>query len=314
MKKAIVDLGTNTFQLLIVNIQNKDFTILHEFSIPTHLGKGGISNGIITQEAIERALVALLCFKEIGNTFNLIPNDFILVGCSALRNAQNSQEVTHTFFQKTGFKTLIIDGITEANYILEGVKKAVQFNNLPCLTMDIGGGSVEFIIANKTKTYYKQSFEIGGQRLMDMFFDQDPIPAQQLKSLQNYLQIQLLPLANALHQYNTITLVGSSGSFDTLVDMYRAANNITTKLSPSTCLPMDSFYSSFEQFLLLGKPQRLQLNGMLAMRADMIVVASVLIDYVLKLANIETIMVSHYSLKEGVAVVLVQNGTIPNAQ
>ncbi len=312
MKKAIVDLGTNTFQLLIIEIQNNNFTILHESSIPTHLGKGGISKGIITQEAIQRAINALLKFKVIGNTFNLTDIDFILIGCSALRNAQNNQEVLDKILYETGFTTNIIDGITEANFILEGVKKAVNFNSQPFLIMDIGGGSVEFIIANTNKIYYKQSFEIGGQRLMDMFFDQDPMPAQQVKNLQNYLQLQLLPLANALHQYNTSILVGSSGSFDTLVDMYRAANNITTHLEPSSNLPMPSFYHFYQQFLTLNKQQRLQMNGMLAMRAEMIVVATVLIDYVLKLANINRVIVSHYSLKEGVAAVLVQNGTLPN--
>ena len=71
------------------------------------------------------------------------------------------------------------------------------------MIIDIGGGSVEFIICNETKIFYKQSFEIGGQRLMDKFMTTDPISPRSVQALKNYLEDQLLPLTNAVASVRT---------------------------------------------------------------------------------------------------------------
>jgi exopolyphosphatase/guanosine-5'-triphosphate,3'-diphosphate pyrophosphatase len=65
MRKAIIDLGTNTFQLLVVEQEGQDFQIIHEDSYAAKIGQGGISKGIITQEGIARAIVGLNYFKTI---------------------------------------------------------------------------------------------------------------------------------------------------------------------------------------------------------------------------------------------------------
>lgn len=310
MKKAILDLGTNTFQLLIVEIQANQFQILHESSIPTHIGKGGISQGIITQQGLDRAVDSIQKMITITTQFEIEPHEILAFGCSAFRNAQNKLEVVNTLEQKTGVKVQVIDGNLEADYILKGVRAAIEFQDFPFLIMDIGGGSVEFIIANKTQVFWKQSFEIGGQRLMDAFFTEDPISASQVKKLQNELQMRLLPLTNAIHQYQVNTLVGSSGSFDTLVDIEMAGKGIEQINKVFNELSLTSFYASIDQFLTKKHDQRLQIPGMLPMRVDMIVVSSILIDFVIKSYQINKILVSHYSLKEGVAHQLANNGTL----
>jgi exopolyphosphatase/guanosine-5'-triphosphate,3'-diphosphate pyrophosphatase len=83
--------------------------------------------------------------------------------------------------------------------------------------MDIGGGSVEFIIGNQSQIFWKQSFEIGGQRFMEKFMRNDPLSQADRRSLYNHFEENLIPLANAVHQYAPEKLVGSSGTFDTLL-------------------------------------------------------------------------------------------------
>lgn len=116
-----------------------------------------------------------------------------------------------------------------------------------------------------------------------------------------------MPLANriggpAIHQYQPTVLVGASGSFDTLVDMWcmHEQGHLPDPSQTSFVLPIGEFYRSYELLITKNHNERMQLPGMIELRADMIVVAICLIDYVLKTYDIPEIRTSTYSLKEGV--------------
>jgi exopolyphosphatase / guanosine-5'-triphosphate,3'-diphosphate pyrophosphatase len=308
-KIAVIDLGTNTFQLGIAKIANGKFEFLYEKSLATKLGKGGISKGIISEEAIERALSALEVFSETAKNFEIAPKNIWAFGTSAIRNAGNGQQFCQIVKGKLGIEISIIDGNKEAEMISDGVRYAVDFTDAPYLIMDIGGGSVEFIIANNVHIFWKQSFEIGGQRLMDLYFKNDPISPSEVKKLQNHLEESLIPLWNAMHQYSPKTLVGSAGSFETLVDIFNASLNTLLPIDSgiSSVLPVESFYDSYFKFLEMDRATRMEIPGMIDLRVDMIVVASILIDYILKSFKIENILVSNYALKEGALAKIAKN-------
>ncbi len=309
---AVIDLGTNTFQFCVAKIEANNFQIIFEKSLTPKLGKGGISKGIITSEAIERAIDALNEFKDIASQYGIAAVEIYAFGTSALRNAKNGMDFCKMTMEKIGINIQIIDGDKEAELIACGVRKAVQFSNEPFLIMDIGGGSVEFIIANKTTVYWKQSFEIGGQRLMDWFFNSDPIAPTQIKKMHYFFDEKLIQLSNAIHQYLPKTLVGSAGSFETLAEIYNFPQNSATDQIPniSSNLAMESFYDSYFKFLEFDRNERLAISGMVEPRVDMIVVASALIDYVIKTYKIDEIKVSTFALKEGVLAKLANNEPI----
>ncbi len=308
-KIAVIDLGTNTFQFGIAEIGKGVFTFLFEKSLAPKLGKGGISKGIISSEAIIKAKIALEEFILNAKDYGIPPNEILAYGTSAIRNAKNGEDFCHEIEQTLGLHIKVISGNKEANLITEGVRYAIDFQQDPYLIMDIGGGSVEFIITNKKTTFWQQSIEIGGQRLMDMFFDQDPITPNQVRKLQSYLEEKLIPLSNAMHQYSAKTLVGSAGSFETLVDIFNASIHTYAPISQAVVsdLPVSSFYDSYAKFLQFNRAERLAIPGMIELRVDMIVVASVLIQYVIKTFEIEEIKVSNFALKEGVLALMCKN-------
>jgi exopolyphosphatase / guanosine-5'-triphosphate,3'-diphosphate pyrophosphatase len=308
-KVAVIDLGTNTFQLGIAEINKGEFEFIYEGSLAPKIGKGGINKGLITVEAIERAIIALEEFKIITEKHDVKVENIYAIATSAVRNAKNADEFCYRIKEKINLDISIISGEKEADLICEGTKYAVSFQNEPYLIMDIGGGSVEFIIANDKTIFWKQSFEIGGQRLMEHFFEQDPILPGQVKKLQGYLEEKLIPLANAVHQYSPKTLVGSAGSFETLSDIFSAGINslISVNQAIASPLPLESFYDSYHKFLQYNRAQRMNIPGMIDLRVDMIVVASVLIDYIIKSYQINEIIVSKYALKEGVLAKLANN-------
>lgn len=309
---AVIDLGTNTFQFCIAKIKEKNFEIIFEKSLAPKIGKGGINIGIITNEATERALNSLFEFKNIAHEYGILANDILAFGTSAIRNASNSVEFCETILEKTGIVIQVISGEKEAELIAHGVRYEVDFEQEPYLIMDIGGGSVEFVIANSETIFWKQSFEIGGQRLMELFFNTDPIQHGQIGKMNSYFDEKLIPLANAIHQYWPKTLVGSAGSFETLFEIYLAKSRLKNRevRISSNLLPIESFYDAYYNFLELDRENRLKMPGMIELRVDMIVVASVLIDYCLKTYKIPAIKVSYFALKEGVLAKLIMNEPI----
>jgi exopolyphosphatase/guanosine-5'-triphosphate,3'-diphosphate pyrophosphatase len=297
---AIIDLGTNTFHLLITD-GNKT---LHELRRPVRLGQGGINHNNITAEAIERAKLCLKDYKQIAQDYGA--QKIIAIGTSAVRNASNASFFISEIFQHTGIEIKIISGEQEAEYIYQGVRSGVDLGSNNSLIMDIGGGSVEFIIANHTDIFWKQSFEIGGQRLIEKFEVSDPIMPEEVMAIRKFLEIELMPLKSALRKFTPDTLVGSSGSFDTLSEIYCLRNQIPYSPDGESPITMDFLILMMELILKKDRQERMQIPGMIELRVDLIVVGVVLIRQLLEMWDFSNIRVSSYSLKEGVRAVMLK--------
>lgn len=298
-KAAIIDMGTNTFHLLLVEITKDGFRTLYKEKIPVKIGQQGISENTIHPDASKRA------HHTLGHFRNLIDGEGIkniyAFATSAVRNAQNGSEFVEEIKKQHGINVNVIDGDQEAHLIYEGIRFSGSLNDENSLMMDIGGGSVEFIIGNEEEALWKQSFEIGGQRLLDLFHYHDPILAEEVIKLTSYLKERLTPLIVALETYRPKRLVGASGTFDTLTDMYLASLHISKAKSQKVFhLPRNEFERLAQKLVTLNKKERLKIPGMIPMRVDMIVVASCLIEFILQYVDTPELVCSNYALKEGV--------------
>lgn len=297
-KVAVLDLGTNTFNLLLVKVTPSAYYIFRNEKIAVKIGQGGINQRIITEDARQRALDALYEYKTIIAQENV--NNIYCFATSAFRNAENAKDFAEEIMEKTGFILQIIDGDTEAGYIYKGVKTAFDIGGDNALIMDIGGGSVEFIICNRDKVFWKQSFDIGAQRLLDWFHKIDPIPKKEVKNIYNFFKNNLTDLVTQVDKYKPYCLIGSSGTFDTLSDIYQHdINRFSKGDEKEQPLSVSGFLKIYNQIILLDKKERLKIPGMIEMRVDMIVVAACLVKYVIDTANINQIRVSAHALKEG---------------
>ncbi len=295
---AIIDLGTNTFNLVIAEKSSKGHTILHQERIAAKMGVGGINHGYITTGGILRVIQAL---KEIKLTIeNWHVTTIQAFGTSALRSAKNGIELVEKIYSEVGIDVKIISGEEEAELIYQGVRSAVPLGPVKSLIVDIGGGSVEFIIGNETEVFWKQSFEIGGQRLLERFQHHDPILQEELVQIEAFLEQSLMPLFMELKIHQPQTIVGSSGSFDTLSEIYCLQQGLPISTKLETLLTIQGFNSIFRELLEKDRKERMAIPGMIEMRVDMIVVACCLIRFLLLKHPFKKIRVSSYSLKEGV--------------
>jgi exopolyphosphatase / guanosine-5'-triphosphate,3'-diphosphate pyrophosphatase len=299
MRVAVIDMGTNTFHLLIVDVVGTEWKIVYREKTAVRLGKGGINDGFITKEAEVRALNALISFKETIDQEQAIK--IFATATSAIRNAKNGLDVVKKIHALTGIEVNIISGLQEAELIYFGVQKALNIGLESALIMDLGGGSIEFIIANGDEIFWKQSFEVGGQRLVEKFHKHDPILPAEISQLDAYVDDQLAELFEAFNRFKPKTLIGSSGTFDTLSDIYVLSKGMDRDEDLTEYpLTMEAFYEIVANLKTKNKADRLTIPGMIPLRVDMIVVACLLIEFVLKKLTINNIRVSAYALKEGV--------------
>lgn len=298
-KIAVIDLGTNTFHLLIIETESCEYKVLFKKKTAVKIGQGGITKGMISPEAFERAFATLSEFRRKMDEFGV--NEIFATGTSAVRSAKNGEDFIREIKSRFNIAVQVISGEREAELIYHGVKNALNLGSEKSLIMDIGGGSVEFIICNSDKIFWKGSFEIGAQRMLDLFIHSDPIQNDQVNQVINYLEEKLPALTAAVQSFQPDLLVGSSGTFDTLADIDALRNGISLNDKQKEYdLPLDSFRQTFQEVLKKNRAERMIIPGMIDMRVDMIVVACILINYIVDKYQLEKIRVSAYALKEGV--------------
>ncbi|WKZ66055.1 MAG: hypothetical protein QY325_14955 [Flavobacteriales bacterium] len=298
---AIIDLGTNTFNLLVFEQGERGLRIIHSEELPVFLGRGGIEQGLIASDAFERGMEALRLHKAtaLGHGVGRIRG----FGTSMLRNARNAEEFVRAAERELGITIGIIPGDREAELILAGVRQAVRFGAQPSLVMDIGGGSTEFILATDKALMWKRSFELGVTRLRERIPISDPITLEQEARIAAHLDDRLAALYAVVERQEPHVLVGSAGSFDSLARIISAGRG--EALAPDAVtlsFPALEFDALKDRLLRMSRAERLQVPGLPAHRVDTMPYALIQVDRVLLAGGIRELAWSRYALKEGAAV------------
>ncbi len=298
---GIIDLGTNTFNLLIVEVNSdKTYQSVFQTKISVKLGEGGINKGFIAPIPFNRGIDALKMHKQTTEKYNV--DKIYAIATSAVRGASNGAEFVIKAKAECGIDIHVITGNKEAETIYYGVREAVEMSDETSLIIDIGGGSTEFIIANRKQIFWKQSFLLGAARLLEMINPSDPITDSEINTYTNHLNQELQPLFEAIKKYPITELIGSSGSFDSLAEMVAHKFYTPRILDDKTEFTFDMNHcrSIHEMILKSTNAERLQMKGLVAMRVDMIVISSILVHFILDSLAIKKLRLSSYSLKEGV--------------
>ncbi|MFY0624771.1 MAG: exopolyphosphatase [Reichenbachiella sp.] len=293
MKTGVIDMGTNTFHLLIADDKGN---VLHKEKVAVRLGQGGISDGTLSSEAIDRALITL---QDFSKKLQLHQTEkTYATATSAVRSANNQNEFIQLVKEKTGIEITVLDGKDEAFLIHKGVCEYIDFEDSTGLIVDIGGGSIEFIIADRKEIKWLRSYEIGGQRLIDQFHKSDPISSEEVDTLNIFLTETLNEVYTKCQSFNASFLIGSSGSFDTFWDIFKSDQSIADEQKPK--LLRKNFEKIHFDLKNKSRQQRLLIPGMIPMRVDMIVGASIVTKNIIDNCGFDLIKISPFALKEGV--------------
>lgn len=295
MKAAVIDLGTNTFHLIIADLTLLGVEVIYKTNLPVQLGQGRINENLIIPEAFERGIEALKGFKkEIEAQQVTIVR---AIATSAVRSAGNGKDFVIAALRIAGIAIEVISGEDEAAYIFNGVK-ATGVISQQSLIMDIGGGSTEFIICNQDGPLWKKSYNIGAARLLQAYFHSDPISNEEQSAIQKHLDQELTDLLAACQKYQPQILVGSAGAFETFAAML--LEGIDLKTISSASFDIEQYRSLAERLIASAHAERVLMPNLIPLRVDMIVIAAILTNYILDKTGLKAISLSTYDLKMGV--------------
>jgi exopolyphosphatase/guanosine-5'-triphosphate,3'-diphosphate pyrophosphatase len=297
MHIAIIDCGTNTFNLLVAKVSPTGWQTVFHNKLPVKLGAGGFQEKVIVESRFYRGIDAILCHYQNIKNFNC--DKVFAFATSAVREAKNGNEFVERVKKQFDINIEIIDGNREAELIYKGIAQTHTLGATPELIMDIGGGSTEFIIANNTGILWKKSYLLGVSRLFDKIKPSARLTQEELASLKYILEHELSELKQVLEQHGVQTLIGSSGSFDTILEMYLEGAKKEHVIGLSNDIPLHAFPGIHEWLLASTFEQRLKHPVIPTIRAEYMPLASYLIRYVLGLASFKKMVHSAYSLKEG---------------
>jgi exopolyphosphatase / guanosine-5'-triphosphate,3'-diphosphate pyrophosphatase len=290
---AVIDLGSNTFHLLICELhQHGSWVTLLKERVYVKLADGGLE--LIEEDAIKRAIDAMLLFKDLIQIYEV--GRTRAIGTSALREAWNGVAVAEKLSEVSGIPIEIIDGHQEARFILGGIKSVLPEMDQYGLIMDIGGGSVEFILFKKDVVAFAESFKIGVAVLYDTYHHSDPISKVQIQLLEQELDDKLASLIKVLKKTSVYYLIGASGSFEVLYDVL--PKSITS--THWSELEITGIVDIMNKVIIADIEERRKMHEIPEERIDYIVVAYILIRYLFKKIAPSKLYYCEFALKEGV--------------
>jgi exopolyphosphatase/guanosine-5'-triphosphate,3'-diphosphate pyrophosphatase len=294
---AVIDLGTNTCNLLVAEYDHTDYRILYQGKEAVKLGKKGIHKNLLTEDGLERAVQAICNHRQKISSFNA--SEVIVIATSAIREATNKEWFQQQIKQRTGLDLTVISGDKEAELIFKGVRLAFDSLEDHTLILDIGGGSNEFILIEGEKPAWKQSFPLGVAWVVEQMPPSDPITGNESSQISKWFDDRLSALWQRLKEVPVTTLIGCSGAFNTLTDLIDQTD-AGTKTRIRQEIALSDFNRIYEMLVSSTTEQRTVMKGMESLRVEMIVPAILFIKLIVERVGIQSIHYTDFALMEGV--------------
>jgi exopolyphosphatase / guanosine-5'-triphosphate,3'-diphosphate pyrophosphatase len=300
MKKfASIDIGSNTVRLLILECdENRNFHIIASRRVITRLGEGMDIYGKLMDSRISATISALSTFRQDCREHGSPP--LYAVATSAVREASNKKEFVNLVQEKTGIEIEIISWEDEARLTLEGVFWKLPHENRKTLTLDIGGGSTEFILSEGKNIVDFCSSSLGVVRLTEKFIHQHPVNNNEYENLSTYLSNELETIKNKLSAFVPQVLIGTAGTVTTLAALIGNIYPYDPEKIHGTLLPRQDVEILLQDLKEKSLNERLDLKSLERGREDLIIAGTVIVLKTMKTFQCDTLLVSEYSLREGI--------------
>ena len=300
LRLCVIDLGTNSFHGIIVDaFPDGTFKILDRQKEMVKLGEGEFAEHRLTEAAMERGMGALHAIKDVAEGWGV--SAYLACATSAIREAANGGEFIDRIRHETGIVVRPIAGKTEAHLIYLAVSQFVDLSE-PSLLVDLGGGSVEFIVADAKGAHMLASLPLGVQRLTEEFITTDPVSRAEFRTLRDYLREQLKDVFGEARKHHVRRVVGSSGSLLSIAEVTAAAYGDVDAPVFDQTFDAGHVREVTRRIMNSNYEKRLATPGIAERRADQIVVGAILLDVVLKDLGIERFIVSPDALREGIVI------------
>jgi exopolyphosphatase/guanosine-5'-triphosphate,3'-diphosphate pyrophosphatase len=293
VKKAAIDIGTNSTRLLIAEI-NGNIKRIQKLMTITRLGKGVDRYKRLSPESIEKNISTLLKYKRIADDYGI--DDIAAIATSAVRDASNRDEFVRTVKEKTGIDVEIISGEEEARL---GFIGAISSSPGPSVVVDIGGGSTEFVAGRNGDIKISRSLDIGAVRITERFLYSEDMDGSSLIRAYEYIKSVARPTVDDIRALGDFRLIGVGGTITTLAAVDLGLVTYDSDKVHGYRLKKESVCSAFKKFLSVNLNDRKRIAGLQPERADIIIAGTLILKIIMEEMDAGSIIVSEQDNLEG---------------
>lgn len=297
MRVATVDIGTNSMRLLIADYEDNKIINRKKYVEVTRIGKGVDERGMISKDAINLNSEVLERFINLAKSKNC--EKICVIGTSALRDSKNSEEFVKKAYEKTGINVEIISGEKEANLGFLGIKSILDEKKYT-LTIDIGGGSTEFILGNNHgDLVFSKSENIGVVRLTERFL-KDDIPTDiQIIEMNKYIEAVTSDTIQVLKTYDIGKVIGIGGTATSISAIIQQMEIYCSDKVHNSKIYYDEIVDIYKNLKSMTIQEKKMIVGLQPKRADVIFTGVCIMKKIMSMLDIEYITVSEYDNLEG---------------
>jgi exopolyphosphatase/guanosine-5'-triphosphate,3'-diphosphate pyrophosphatase len=296
LRLAAIDVGSNSLHMIVAQIGvDGAVTTLWRAKEMVGLGRASFPSQRLSRDAMEQAILALRRFQQ--EAFTRHCEKIIAVATSAVREASNGGDFILRARRELGINLRVVSARDEARLIYSGVRHAVDLKGGPHLIVDIGGGSVEFIVADERQPLLLESRKLGAARMTAQFVKSDPIDVGELEALLKHYDQVLTPVIRAIEEHKPAHALGTSGTLENLAAICCQDNT-----------EMPAVIDAERLSRLVGKliesraKDREKIEGLDPQRRDQIVAGALLASEFMRRLNLKKIDLCRSALREGILV------------
>jgi exopolyphosphatase/guanosine-5'-triphosphate,3'-diphosphate pyrophosphatase len=288
---AAIDLGSNSFHLVVARIEDGHVHILDRIKEMVRLGGGLDKYGRLSEEARIRALSCLDRFAERVQKLPL--GSVAAVGTNTLRQAKNSRQFLQSASEVLGHPISIIGGKEEARLIYLGVSHSLVAEDGKRLVMDIGGGSTELIIGEGFEPLHLSSLEMGCVSLSRACFRNGKLGRKNWEKAGIAAHLELRPVRRNFRKIGWASATGASGTIRAVASVLKALGLETYHIT------LDGLYEIRSRMMAAGQVKNLDLPGLDNDRKPVFAGGLAILIATFEALKIETMQVSEGALREG---------------
>lgn len=287
VRRAVIDVGTNSVKLLVADVDGGALQAVHESSQVTRLGRGFYEAQQLQNDAIRKTAGCVAEFAQTARQQGAVT--VRVIATSAARDARNSAELVNALRAAAGVEPEIISGEQEAEWVFRGVTTDPRLTGLPLLIMDVGGGSTEFIVGEHGHCQFRRSFQLGVVRTLEKLKPTEPPSPADLAACRsdvgNFLANDVAPVVNGeldRHDRERLAFIGVGGTATVLAAMQLGLREFDRERIEACRLSKAAITQRTNQLWSLPLAERQHLPGLPAKRADVILAGAVIYEAVME--------------------------------
>jgi exopolyphosphatase/guanosine-5'-triphosphate,3'-diphosphate pyrophosphatase len=299
MKLAAIDLGSNSFHAVVVEVQRSGgFRVIDRAKEAVRLGSGTLASGRLSAAAMKRGLDVLRKYKRLVANHRV--DKVLAVATSAIRESANGEDFLRRVGHETGIWPRVASREEEGRLIYLAALHSVHFEER-ALVVDIGGGSVELALGAGARIERVVSEKLGALRMSERFVRSDPISAREEERLSAHVREALGPALADLRRAGPERVVGTSG---TILSVGAIALELEGRRPAHTlhhvAVGREAVREVRRRLAASDLRQRRRMGGLDEQRADTVVAGAIVLDEILEGLGSREVLLCEWALREGI--------------